>query len=1006
VAGFAAGFRTWGEKPEPMNVTPVMWDALSSLLDEALDLDANARAVWIAGIATRQPELAPLLHRLLAAHGTAETADILARLPASSAASAPVVAVTGLTAGRLVGAYRLKREIGSGGMADLWLAERADGAFERDVALKIPRLTRLRRDLAVRFAHERDILARLEHPYIARFYDAGLTDDGLPFLAMEYVAGRPITQWCDERGLGLPARLGLLDQVLDAVQFAHANLIIHRDLKPSNILVTDTGQVRLLDFGIAKLLAEGNSAQETQLTQFSGRALTPQYASPEQIRGAALTTATDVYSLAVVLYELLTGCLPYQLPVRSAAQLEEAILSADPVRPSHALTASAAQARGATVPRLRRVLRGDIDAIVLKALAKEPGRRYATVAEFSQDLTRYLAGKPVQAQPASWTYDAGKFVRRNRLAVSIAAVAAVALMAVAAVALWQAQVARRQSARAEEVRALVLSFVESADVDRGGSRQTTAAELLARAHRLLDTSAITDDAIHVQLLIAIGGGLQGLGELKEATPMLAEAVRLARRRFGEDVNLARAQVAYGFALQTSAPQQALEQFASAERISRRTGDDAVLADALRGRSTLLVDQGKYAAAREMAQASVRSADRAAPPDVRSQIAAYAQLGAAMISDGTRGAYMPARHAYELARRFYHDRPMAQLLDAQSTYVTALGQAEDTEKALQDLEAVLEQQKHLLGPESLAVAHTYADLGSMSLRLGDTGAAVTDFREVLRIRAAQSGGKLTNDLAIAHLNFGSVLANDHHYEEALAQWRDAVEEFTRLDGPDSEPARVARSGTGFALTRLGEFAAADQIFAPLIRGPFNNPVEAAFIKGRLGQLRSAQGRHAEALALLRDLPDVFADRANSRLRALALGEYGAAQLDAGRPADALRSLSDAHKLLSKSLIHGSPDLSDIDIDIARAQLALGDAQAATAAAQEAAGYWLRVGPARRETGVALLWQVKALAASGHLDDARRGLQQATTILAASGTPKDREFLEQVRRIVPGHAAVRG
>jgi len=297
-----------------MDVTPATWAALSTLLDEALELDAVKRSEWLQRLAATQPALVPPLRRLLAAHAISETADVLAGLP-QLAAPAPGEA-SGLAVGELIGPYRLTRSIGSGGMAEVWLAERADGAFEREVALKLPRLALLRPDLAARFGHERDILARLEHPHIARFYDAGVSVDGLPYLAMEYVAGRPLTPWCDERRLTIAERLALYAQVLDAVQFAHANLIIHRDLKPSNILATADGQVRLLDFGIAKLLSDGESARETRLTQFAGRALTPDYASPEQIKGEPLTIASDVYSLGVVLYELLTGELPYRLKLQ------------------------------------------------------------------------------------------------------------------------------------------------------------------------------------------------------------------------------------------------------------------------------------------------------------------------------------------------------------------------------------------------------------------------------------------------------------------------------------------------------------------------------------------------------------------------------------------------------------------------------------------------------------------------------------------------------------------
>ncbi len=317
-----------------ISIPAEQWGTVSNLLDEALDLSADALPAWLARLMEREPRLGGVVQQLLEAHPKHETADILATLPRIDLSARAEQPAIGLAAGDQVGPYRLKRELGSGGMADVWLAERADGAFARDVALKLPRISRLRRELAARFARERDILARLEHPHIARLYDAGVAADGLPYLAMEYVDGQPITAWCDAKQLDIAARLRLFRQVLEAVQYAHANLVIHRDLKPSNILVSADGQVRLLDFGIAKLLVGDGSAAETQLTQLGGRALTPDYASPEQIKGEALTIASDIYSLGVVLYELLAGQRPYQLKLRSAAQLELAILDAESAAPS------------------------------------------------------------------------------------------------------------------------------------------------------------------------------------------------------------------------------------------------------------------------------------------------------------------------------------------------------------------------------------------------------------------------------------------------------------------------------------------------------------------------------------------------------------------------------------------------------------------------------------------------------------------------------------------------
>jgi len=331
--------------------------------------------------------------------------------------------------GDLVGPYRLIRLLGEGGMAEVWLAQRADGSIKREVALKLPRLREDRQDLASRFARECDILAALEHPHIARMYDAGISPDGLPYLAMEYVRGEKVTSWCDKHHLGVPGRLQLVLQVLDAVQYAHAHQAIHRDIKPSNILVNETGQVQLLDFGVAKLLA-----QDEQLTIAYGRAMTPDYASPELARGDPPEPGSDVYSLGVLLYELLTGSLPYRISARgSGAQLERAIVATPVLPPSAHLAPEAGAARGTTQEKLARRLRGDLDAIVLKALAKDPGGRYDSASSLSEDVQRYLRGEPVKARPAPLHHRAAKFLDRNRGVVLLCSVAVIAvLVAIAA----------------------------------------------------------------------------------------------------------------------------------------------------------------------------------------------------------------------------------------------------------------------------------------------------------------------------------------------------------------------------------------------------------------------------------------------------------------------------------------------------------------------------------------------------------------------------------------------
>ena len=413
---------------------------MSRLLENALELDDVGRRRWLDELEADHRQLEHALRRALLPRSGA--------LLGSSALSQADDAPRGVESGERLGPYRLVRQLGAGGMAQVWLAQRADGAFQRDVALKVPKLSRRRPDMAGRFSRECDILAGLEHPNIARLYDAGTTAEGVRYLAMEYVVGEPLIDWCDARFLGLRERLMLFLQVLAAVQYAHRRRVIHRDIKPSNILVNDLGEARLLDFGAAKRLESGRS--QTDLTRTYGQALTPDYASPELLRGDGASVTTDVYALGIVLYELLAGSRPYQIETGAAARWRERAIPATGVqKPSTWLAPEAGAARSMTQDELSRRLKGDLDSIILKALTPEPHDRYDSAAALGHDLRRYLRGEPVLARPARLPYRIAKFVQRNRNTVAVLATLSLFVVAAIGYALTRASATPQVEAPAD-----------------------------------------------------------------------------------------------------------------------------------------------------------------------------------------------------------------------------------------------------------------------------------------------------------------------------------------------------------------------------------------------------------------------------------------------------------------------------------------------------------------------------------------------------------------------------
>ncbi|WP_129776864.1 serine/threonine-protein kinase [Peristeroidobacter soli] len=526
------------------------WERLQDLFSRAVELPDRERETFISAETGDDKELKDELLELLACDVGQSTG------PLTHALGAAIDATTRdrrkALVGRVIGNYKLASILGHGGTGTVYLGERADRQYSAQVAVKIVDNATIHGDLGLRFRAERQILASLNHANIARLLDAGETKDGQPYLVMEYVHGEPVDRYCDRQQLDLNARLKLFLEICNAVQYAHQNLIVHRDLKPANILVTAEGAPKLLDFGIAKLLDTGDAAAMLALTRMNDRLLTPEYASPEQIMGRQVTTASDVYALGVVLYELLTGLRPYTVPSSaSQLELERSICITDPQRPSTAVKkaidaaeaaegespiAAIALARGLQPDRLQKRLLGDIDSIVMRALRKEPQHRYGSVEQLAADLRRYLTAEPVVARQGNWLYYSQRFVRRHTFGVSAGAFFIVVIVAFAVAMSFQNQriaaerdKAANESKSAQAVSEFMLDVFAAAEPFKAQGREITARQLLEQSGLQVRADKGMRPEVRARLLASIGRAFRRSGDPERSLSYLEDAVHLRRQ---------------------------------------------------------------------------------------------------------------------------------------------------------------------------------------------------------------------------------------------------------------------------------------------------------------------------------------------------------------------------------------------------------------------------------------------------------------------------------------------
>ena len=817
-------------------MTAERWRQIGDLYDKALDCPPDERAALLDDACRNDAALRQEVEKMLAAdaqHGALE-APAWMSLPELVAASADESPRGALPAGGRIGPYDIVRRIGQGGMGEVFLATRAVGAAQQTVALKLLRPGLENDRLLRRFAAEQEILAQLDHPRIARMLDAGQAGDGRPYLVMEYVDGEPITDYCDRHRLSVDARLRLFEQVCDAVQSAHQSLVVHRDLKPSNVLVADAatrdaagGQVKLLDFGIAKVLdpmAEGGALQ----TQ-TGRLLTPAYASPEQLAGGAIATTSDVYSLGVLLYEILAG----RRPTTGTTPTEVARRLADPAfveRPSDAVTTGettgeTATARRTSTDRLQRRLRGDLDTIILKALRTDPARRYGSAAALADDIRRHLDGLPVQARPDTLGYRVGKFVRRQWVGVAAAA-AFVALLAVFAgsMAWQQAQTAaerdraeqergraERALAQSETVAAFMTDLFQASDPGHSRGDTLTSFDLLRLG---TDRLAALDGEPEVasRLRVLLGRTYRHLGDLESAAPLLEDALTDRRSRLGmhEDV-----------------------------------------AASLTTLVNLRMEQSRYAEADSFAREALRIRHALRGPQHPSLAQNLGQLARVR---GHLGDYEGAAERFRelIALLRATDAGDEDLSVALHNYGALLSRQTDYERALVAFQESLALSMKVGGADYTGTLSAQSRVGGALSRVGRHDEALALLRETVAGRLRVLGPDHPG-LATSLTELGLALAAAGRAEEAIEAYAEAERIYRPARGDRSAHVAAVRYNAARALHDLGRTVEAEAAYreALSIRHEVYGPGHArtAAVEMRLGRLLQEHGDIAEAETLL-------------------------------------------------------------------------------------------------------------------------------------------------------------
>ena len=860
------------------------WLRIAELFDAAVELSPGAREEFIVARCADDAALAERLRAMLAADAAAESEEFLDTPIATADITDWRADEDAYVPGtRRFGAYRLIRPIGRGGMGEVHLAERSDGEFEQRVALKL--LPTPTPGLVRRFRRERQILARLEHPNIAHLFDGGGGENNVPFFAMEYVDGEPITRYAAARKLDVRAVLQLFLPVCDAVQYAHRNLVVHRDIKPSNVFVGADGVPKLLDFGIAKLL---QTSLDDELTRTAARAFTPDYAAPEQILGGAITTAADIYALGVVLYELLTGTRPYRL--KRDQLLEQAILAMEPMTPSQAVERTAGDAE---VRRQRRVLRGDLDRIVLTALAKEPERRYPSVEAFAADIRRWLDGRPVAARGDGALYRMRKFILRNKGSAAAAAAALAALVAATVISLEQAHRARAEAASARALQSFMLNVFTQAEPWRNAGHQPTALDLAKASLAKIDAELADEPLARFDMYMGLQRLFSVADDVRLSVTAAARAVETARALpYPDPERLQRAQSSLGHALLYNGDYDGAEKTLAA-LASQRAASDAIRLGVAALQTSLARERGRREEHLRLARASQALGDELGRGE-KERRAQLWHVTDALDRLGDYRAALPLVIDYETRSAALYEPAAATRNDDVAWLLHVAGELDAPRAALLPFSRMLARERGIFGASDYTV-NALLQAAQVARAAGRSSAALDELAEVRAIL-----DRIHPDpIEIAGYESGLGLVLLDRADAEAASHLEAAAAIYRKVGGDGDPRLLATRAASAALKKSG---------------------------AALVELREIHATQAQRN--LRETPETAVWLANARIEAGATDEAVALLRDAlqrldaqGRPVSATAFRT--HRALARALADGAGPHREAD---AEARLALAQALA--------------------------------------------------------------------------------